>query len=410
MEKKKAWEWLPSLFLFVISERSVDLYRPAQLVRQRAPLDAGQGVVQLVGDLADLAAIDVRDFVFIAQLTDRGDNRRGAGAEYLFQLAVACGLHDVCDRQALFGHRDAPVLQKIDAAHTGDARQNRAHAGRGVDRAVDLEEAVHRADFLYILVLHAVQPQGLLIAEVVRLDLRNQAGCVVAAALGKAGAARAGTGVFVLNEDLDRVDAGGIVRADRRAHDDELVCPGRANAEVRLGCNDERTDIQAGAFLMRYPVLIDRDQRLDRLDEILSRERGQAHAVVGVDHALGVFVRAEQLDRAVRRAVGFQALKRLHRVMEYHCRGIERQRRIWDDARVMPALLFIVIDDQHMIGIVIAEAKAVFVRLGLSVVRELCSDLQHGGFTLSFIGFVPKAALRIHGVKCMPVRRFLHLL
>ena len=40
--------------------------------------------------------------------------------------------------------------------------------------------------------LHAVQPQGLLVAEVVRLDLADQAGCIVAAAFGKAGAARAG--------------------------------------------------------------------------------------------------------------------------------------------------------------------------------------------------------------------------
>ena len=152
--------------------------------------------------------------------------------------------------------------------------------------------------------LHAVQPQGLLVAEVVRLDLADQAGCVVAAALGKAGAARAGAGIFVLNKNLDRIDAGGVIRADRRAHNDELVRSGRAHAEVRLGRDHERADIQAGALRVRHPVAVHGNQRLDRLHEVLNRQAGQAHAVVGVDHALGVFVRAEQLDRAVRRTVG----------------------------------------------------------------------------------------------------------
>ena len=70
---------------------------------------------------------------------------------------------------------------------------------------------------------------------------------VVAAALGEAGAARAGTSVLILDEDLNRVDAGGVVCADRRAYDDELVGAGGANAQMRLGSDDKRTDVQAGA-------------------------------------------------------------------------------------------------------------------------------------------------------------------
>ena len=52
-------------------------------------------------------------------------------------------------------------------------------------------------------------------------------------------------------------------------------------------------------------------------------------------------------------------------------------------------MILVVIDYQHVIGIIDAEAEAAFIRLGLFVVCELCSDLQHGGFTLSVIGFVP---------------------
>ena len=211
-------------------DNSVYLYSPAQLIRQLAPLDAGQGVVQLVGNFAHLTVVDMSNIALVAQLANRRDNSSSTGAEYLFQLAVVGSLHNVSDRQALLGYRNAPVLEQLDAAHTGNARQNGANSRSGVNGAVDLEEAVHGADFLNVLVLNAVQPQGLLVAQLVCLYLRDQGCSVVAAALGEAGAARAGTSVLILDEDLNRVDAGGVVCADRRAYDDELVGAGGANA------------------------------------------------------------------------------------------------------------------------------------------------------------------------------------
>ena len=318
------------------------------------------------------------NIALVAQLADRGDDCCGTGAEYLFQLAVVRSLHDVSDRQTLLGYRNAPLLEQLDAAHAGNARQNGANGRSGVDRAVDLEEAVHGADFLDILVLNAVEPQGLLVAELVRLDLRDQGCRVVAAALGEAGAARACTGVLVLDEDLYRIDAGGVVSADRRAYDDELVGAGGANAQMRLGRDDERTDVKAGALCVRYPVLIKLDDRLDRLDEILYRQARQAHTMVGVDHALCVLVGAEQLDGAVRGAVSLQTLKGLHCVMENHRCGIELERLIRYDAGVVPALFLIVVDDQHMIGIMNTETEIALVRLSLRSSGTLFCDLQHG--------------------------------
>ena len=109
-------------------DNSVYLYSPAQLIRQLAPLDAGQGVVQLVGNFADLTVVDVSNIALVAQLANRRDNCSGTGAEYLFQLAVVGSLHNVSDRQALLGYRNAPVLEQLDAAHTGNARQNGANS------------------------------------------------------------------------------------------------------------------------------------------------------------------------------------------------------------------------------------------------------------------------------------------
>ena len=68
--------------LCYIDGKSVDLGGPAHVVRELAPLDAGDGIIQLVGDRADLAVVDVGNVALIAQLADRRDDRRGTGAEY----------------------------------------------------------------------------------------------------------------------------------------------------------------------------------------------------------------------------------------------------------------------------------------------------------------------------------------
>ena len=56
-------------------------------VGQLAPLDAGQRVIQLLGQLADVAAADVGNLALPIQLLDRGDNGSRAGAKDFLQLA-----------------------------------------------------------------------------------------------------------------------------------------------------------------------------------------------------------------------------------------------------------------------------------------------------------------------------------
>ena len=159
---------------------------------------------------------------------------------------------------------------------------------------------------------------------------------------------------------------------------------GRAHAEVRLGRNDERTDVQAGALLMRDPILVGLDDGLDRLDKVLGRQGRQAHAAVGVLHALGILVRAEQLNRAVGQTISLHALEGFHGIVQNHRGRVERDGLIGHDARVMPALAFGVVHNKHVIGVVFAKAQRRFVGLFLLVLCQFVADVEHDNFTLFY--------------------------
>ena len=60
-----------------------------------APLDAGEGVVELLGDGADLTAVDHHVLVLPAHLADGGDHSGGAGAPGLVQLAGLGGVEEL---------------------------------------------------------------------------------------------------------------------------------------------------------------------------------------------------------------------------------------------------------------------------------------------------------------------------
>ena len=93
----------------------------------------------------------------------------------------------------------------------------------------------HGADFLHVLLLHAVQPQhlgkALLLGHLAGLD----GGGVVAAALGEAGQAGCRADVLVLHVDADGVNALGIVGAGGRADDAEGVVPAGVDAHAHVG-------------------------------------------------------------------------------------------------------------------------------------------------------------------------------
>ena len=80
---------------------SADLHGPAVRIGHAAPLDAGELIVQALGDGADLVAADGDLLVALGQLADGRDHRGGAGAPGLLQSAVLSGLEKFLDRKSV---------------------------------------------------------------------------------------------------------------------------------------------------------------------------------------------------------------------------------------------------------------------------------------------------------------------
>ena len=66
--------------------------RPAVFILGFAPLNTRKGIVKMAGHLANFAVVNYILNVLIAQLAYRGDNRRGAAAPSLLELAILKGV------------------------------------------------------------------------------------------------------------------------------------------------------------------------------------------------------------------------------------------------------------------------------------------------------------------------------
>ena len=106
---------------------------------------------------------------------------------------------------------------------------------------------------------------------------------------------------------------------------------------------------------------------------------GDAHAVAGVDAALGVAVGPEQLDGVVGGAVGLQTLKQLLGVVEHHAGRVQGEGLIGDDAGIVPALTLGVVHQEHVVGEDLAKAQLGLVRglgFGIFVRSILISSME----------------------------------
>src|SRR5262249_43544240 len=148
----------------------------------------------------------------------------------------------------------AAVGGEPDERVAGDAGQDRAGQRRRDHRVVvHHEEDVHAAELIHVTSLHGVEEDDLVAAVADGLGLGDQAGGVVAAALGGAGAAGRGAGVVVGDPQRDRLHAALEVRAGGRGDDDVGVFGRRLDAEEDLGGIHEGAQVEAGAVLAGDP-------------------------------------------------------------------------------------------------------------------------------------------------------------
>ena len=97
---------------------------PAELIRDLAPLDACEGVIQLLSYLADLVIIDGVDLIVNNKVADGGDNGGSAAAPRLFKSAVLAGGLQLFKAEQALCHLIAAAFKKLDAGFAGDARQD----------------------------------------------------------------------------------------------------------------------------------------------------------------------------------------------------------------------------------------------------------------------------------------------
>ena len=318
--------------------------------------------------VTELSAAAGFDFVIIDNVLDilvrehahgRDDGGRAA-APGLLERAALGGLYELVYGDVALLDLIAPVLEHLDAALARDAGQDGAAGDvRRYDLAVYLEHDVHRADFLYVLHVHAVEPEHLGKALLLGLLAGAHARGVVAAAFCVARAAAHRAHVSAFNHYPHRVYAAGIVAAGGGRDDaEEVVVPG-VDAELRVRRYDEGAQVEARAVFMRHPALVHGDKGLERLEVDVLRHLGDAHAQGRVVHALYVLCRAEELHRALRRAVGLEALKNLLRVVEHVGAGHKLDGSIGDYARVVPTLPRVIVHEEHVVGEYLAEAELV---------------------------------------------------
>ena len=131
------------------------------------------------------------------------------------------------------------------------------------------------------------------------------------------------------------------------------------HAQHRVRRYDEGAQVQRGAELVRDPVRVHLDDLLQALKIDVLGDVRDAHTRRGVVHARNVLRRAEQLDDAVGRAVGLQALEYLLRVVQDVGAGHELNGAVGDYARVVPALALVVIHEEHVVRENLAEAELV---------------------------------------------------
>ena len=121
------------------------------------------------------------------------------------------------------------------------------------------------------------------------------------------------------------------------------------DAKAHVGGEDEGADVQRSTVGMGHPVLLNLHQGFHGLNKVVHGDLGDAHAVRGILHPLGIALRAEELNGVVHGAIGLHALKKLLGIVEHHRGGIHREGRVGDDAGVVPALSVGIVHQEHVV-------------------------------------------------------------
>ena len=128
-----------------------------------------------------------------------------------------------------------------------------------------------------------------------------------------------------------------------------------------VGCNHKGANIQRGLRLAGHPVNIGLYQRLDTFHKQFLGNGRNTQTVAGIVHTAGIVIRAEQLHAAVSGAICLHALKHFLRIVEHHSGRVQFQRSIGYDAGIVPAFAGLIVEQEHVVGEIFAEAQTLCV-------------------------------------------------
>ena len=130
------------------------------------------------------------------------------------------------------------------------------------------------------------------------------------------------------------------------------------HAQGDLGGDHERTQVQRGlAARGRDPILVDLGDLAQGLDELIHRQLRHSHALGRVGHAIGVGLRTERGNGAIRLAVGLDALEDGLAVVENIGSRVHAKRRVRAHLSVVPAVLLVPVNGDHVVGEVLTKAR-----------------------------------------------------
>ena len=211
-----------------------------------------------------------------------------------------------------------------------------------------------------------------------RLALRNEAGGIVAAALGRARAAGRRARIFA-DPDRHRRRARLEIVA-RRAGDDDVAVPlGGPHAEERLGRDHERTEIERAALDGREPVAVGGDKLTDRFDEQVLGQFWHGEPPGRCGKPRRVRLGPEQGKPAICLAIGLEPLEDFLRIVEHGRCRIEAERLARANLRAVPAATLFPLDRDHMVRK--GGAKA---RIGKNSVANLRAGRRIEGYAGKF--------------------------